>query len=88
MPNYENETCLSCHFFYDLGSDEEDWCRHKTIIAEMARHWPALDDHCDFFVPSLECRKVRALERLAGCVKTLSVSGESFDIYDNSRSDQ
>ena len=75
MPNYENETCLSCHFFYDLGSDEEDWCRHKTIIAEMARHWPALDDHCDLFVPSLECRNTRALEHMA---KSFQVNESGF----------
>jgi hypothetical protein len=58
---YENETCEGCITTRSFGKcplvrkDEyELWCDAKKAT-------PA----CDSFTPSLECRKVRALERLA-----------------------
>jgi hypothetical protein len=64
MPNYENETCLSCHFFRTEDRDIFA-CANKTIVDEDLKGWPCNDDYCDQFTPSLECRKVRALEKLA-----------------------
>lgn len=87
MPDYENETCLSCHFFYDPGPLDEDWCSNKTIIKEQLKGWPSNDDRCDHFTRSLECRKVRALESIAsdlsdfrGCLRDDGHGGCTFDV--------
>jgi hypothetical protein len=59
--SYENETCEGCKLFFITGDVDEDVCMKNGNMA-------APDGRCDQFTPSLLCRKVRALEKLATCV--------------------
>lgn len=65
MPYYDNETCESCRYYREKMTET---ARHETCLdAEMSREsgWPDLRDQCDRFDPSLQCRRVVALETLA-----------------------
>lgn len=63
MPNYENETCGSCRYCREKMTDT---ARHETCLHPDTAgcEWPDLSDQCELFTPSLECRKVRALESI------------------------
>jgi hypothetical protein len=64
--SYENETCDACK--HSCG-DDPMYCDNDARDAsnpEVAR-----DYRCPLFAPSLECRKVRALEKLADRVDFL-----------------
>jgi hypothetical protein len=67
MPNYENETCEGCRFYRE--ELVEDTLHEVCLDFEMSREsgWPDMRDRCDRFAPSIECRKVLALEELAAC---------------------
>lgn len=68
--DYENETCESCKYF----DYEVDVCHHAKnargydnigrVQPSHRKQW----ERCEYLTPSLECRQVRALERLAECV--------------------
>jgi hypothetical protein len=63
MPNYENETCEGCVMLFNDIEREGEWqCHHPNGGYSVS---PFPSEHCDGFTPSLECRKVRALEKLA-----------------------
>ncbi len=75
MPDYTNESCAGCLFFF-TKTDGADICKD----VEMSRDdgWPNRDDRCTEFEPSLECRQVRALEKLANCVRANDAYGLHF----------
>lgn len=63
---YENEHCEGCVWWANDG----DACNHDDhLITQRNRLCPpsayASDPACEDFEPDLECRQVRALERLA-----------------------
>ncbi len=62
MPNYENETCEGCAHYAILN--ERVTCTMNDEV--VCPGYKATN--CEEFTPSLECRKVRALERLAKAV--------------------
>jgi hypothetical protein len=70
MPNYENETCEGCVHYED---DEtcgcvENWVDSPNVSGVPLRPEANADsERCENFKPSLECRKVLALEELAAC---------------------
>lgn len=64
MP-HDNETCQSCRYFPVIYDGD---CRHPEM--ENEKGWPDLRDRCDEFKPSMECRKVQALEEIARQLKT------------------
>lgn len=80
MPN-ETETCYTCSSF----SRREGLCLGRDIgeATAVCMHAPA----CDDWKPSLEYRKVVALERLAGCVGASSYKGgkDELHVWDSSR---
>jgi len=64
MGDYENETCEGCRFF-----DSNDMeCDLTGIILDIDcyQERPCGEGS---FIPSLQCRQVRALERIAMCVQ-------------------
>ncbi len=62
--DYENETCEGCVMMSDANEGEWDCC-HPTGSGRYCVSPHASDDQCDGFAPSLQCRQVRALERIA-----------------------
>jgi hypothetical protein len=64
---YQNETCEGCLLFYP-GADSQICTverRNKTeALRPVVKQYPG-PSHCDRFRPSLQCRQVRALERLS-----------------------
>jgi hypothetical protein len=89
MPNeYDGETCEGCAYWDPPCSDEEaPYCffhrkTHAFTSAE-ADHKEGFQcgkgDRCDELKPSLVCRQVRALEKLASCVASDGV----FNTYEN-----
>lgn len=56
MPNYENETCASCLRWLETNCPKNDDDVNDS------------DPICPDFAPSIECRKVVALEALAKAV--------------------
>jgi hypothetical protein len=61
MPNYENETCEGCRY-YEMVNDLGLGCMDPDTIVGKQMVDPGF--RCDHFAPSLECRKVRALESI------------------------
>jgi hypothetical protein len=62
--DYENETCEGCiHLINGDGRSDCHASDHPDYEGEVDRGL-----RCDNFAPSLECRKVLALEKLAKCV--------------------
>ena len=79
MPNYDNESCAECRYFVDI-----DFCgiKRPDIDPKLWRDdWPDINDRCDYFTPSVECRKVLALETIASCVDK-EEHGVAFAIRD------
>ncbi len=75
MPSYEKEHCDSCRYYLDV-----DFCANTKVDRD---EWPDLADCCELFGPSLECRKVLALEKLAdltGCLRDDGRGGYTFDV--------
>ncbi len=68
MPEYENETCEGCVHFdaSDAGEGPYCWYHRKTHAVPFPVAAGFRCDDPDDLTPSLECRKVRALEKLAG----------------------
>lgn len=69
--NYENETCEGCVHYE--SSDAAWGCKNwKDGFREHCKAEDQYDacpgDRFECFTPSLECRKVRAWEKLASCV--------------------
>jgi hypothetical protein len=61
MSDYENETCEGC-VHYEQNEGE------FVCMCSGTPPRPSPGDRCEHFVPSLKCRQVRALERLAKMV--------------------
>lgn len=67
MSGYENETCNGCQFrAVGFRMDPCCYCDRNALADSQ-------DGRGDYFKPSLECRQVRALERIA---KAIGVYGE------------
>jgi hypothetical protein len=79
--SYENETCEGCVWRGETRRPSGVSCGGCTRCEDSDHDLP------DHFAPSLECRKVRALERLASCV-TDGKAWNHFEVYDNGRNDQ
>jgi hypothetical protein len=65
MPNYENETCEGCVWFMKRRNTSSDDECQLNEGKPLKTHLMYGNDHCPEFTPSLECRKVRALEHIA-----------------------
>lgn len=63
---YKNETCEGCiHYLDDICDNIENWVDYPNVSGEPLKPIIGEDSAiCFRFRPSLECRKVRALERL------------------------
>jgi hypothetical protein len=53
-------------------------CLHPEL--ENEKDWPDLRDRCDQFTPSLECRKVLALERISEHTEDIAYLERLVDI--------
>jgi hypothetical protein len=67
--DYENETCEGCVYFLGTmcgggNTVEKPYSGASGTRTERADCWKGTDS-CEHFAPSLECRKVRALEVIA-----------------------
>jgi hypothetical protein len=68
---HDNETCEGCIYFALRDNPSwakavsEPWCSKQKKHWSYEAPWPDSDYSCDMYAPSLECRKVRALERIA-----------------------
>lgn len=81
MPNYDNETCYSCQNWMEAGCEPDDPATDHMHIRPGAKRCK------DGFAPSLECRKVLALESIAcdledfrGCLRDDGHGGCTFDV--------
>lgn len=79
MPSdYENETCEGCvHLELDACGNQNNWVDSPNVGGAPLR--PSVYDDsegCLYFTPSLECRKVRALERIARLGKKWRTSND------------
>jgi hypothetical protein len=63
MPNYENENCEACTFY------ARHEFQHKCLQGNGSKL------KCNDFHPSLECRKVRALEEIAAKLRVTGDGG-------------
>ncbi len=77
MSDYSRETCEGClHFLLPCSDENPYYClNHGKGTASDFLLTPS--HCCDQFAPSLQCRQVRALERIASAVivdKSESVS--------------
>jgi hypothetical protein len=59
--DYESETCEGCTWLHKLRC-----CHESREDASGYVHWT--DDRCEYFAPSLQCRQVRALERIGKAI--------------------
>jgi hypothetical protein len=88
--SYDGETCEGCvHFADDVCDNTSNWVDSPNVGELLLRPTVWTDSGiCDLFKPSLGCRRVRALERLAACTRDAD-SGEAvlFLCYDAARSD-
>lgn len=71
--SHEGETCEGCVWWCQLA----DTCRNEEAKA-IKIGWSVGAPPCPCFIPSLECRKVRAQELLAKCVVDVDGDGHSL----------
>jgi len=72
MPKYESETCEGCKF-YESVADLGMGCMDPERLSDIQMVHSAY--RCEHFTPSLECRKVLALETITTYVEYAHTEG-------------